>query len=486
MGLVSRPLSSALCVKMGVVNLLNLFEDIGIPEDELHPKFKILRDVLNLTGEQEIIREWANGFIDRDDKIVKEFQTTFHSVFWEFYLFSVFKEAGFFIDFSKNRPDFIITNPYEINVEAVVSEIKQHGRKEDKRNLDDILSMVDPQHENENFKDFINEAITRYSNSIQNKKRKYLSEYSRCDWIKNDTPFVIALASYAQINYGKEFHYPLLALLYGYYFDPNTNSYNQLHEITKPETTSKIPIGIFRNEDMSDISAIVFSCTVTLGKLTSLSKSQNKSQLDLNHVINVRHDFEEPHFKIHDVSPNTPEELSDGLFVFHNPHARIKLPLEVFHDTNAIQVTIESGNLKFEGNNLPIVSRLNIPKLLLPEEIKNKFILEVFEKFNHGYKMSIFKVLEIDLLMNPKEVTLEDQATHLPVIMDLSEGDVDLINKNRINEGDIVSAIIKNELNEFGMNAIWRLVSIDKTHNKRMEKDRKKLRFSMPFTLNEK
>ena len=349
--------------------MLDIFENLDLPEERLHAKFKLLRDTLRLSGEQNIIKEWAKDFLDRDGKIVKEFQTSFHSSFWEFYLFAVFKEIRMTVDLSKDRPDFIITNPHDIYIEAVVSEIKQHGRKEETRNLDDILSMVEPHVGGDEFEVFLNEAIVRYSNSILTKKKKYTHDYLKLDWVKKEIPFVIALASYAQVNYGKEFHYPLLALLYGYYFNPSANSYNRLSEITKPGTISKIPIGLFTDNKIEEVSAIIFSCTLTLGKLTALAKSQNKAQADLNYVMNIRHDYDEPHFNIQEVSSNSPEELSDGLFVFHNPYAKNKLSHKVFENSNAIQISVENGNLKFEGNNLPIVSRLKIGRASCRERV---------------------------------------------------------------------------------------------------------------------
>ncbi len=89
--------------------MIDLFS-ITTKKEKLHPKYETIKNHLFLTGEYDILKDWIDGFEDRDNKIVYEFQTTFHSSFWEFYLFAVFKEAGFEIDFTKNRPDFIINN----------------------------------------------------------------------------------------------------------------------------------------------------------------------------------------------------------------------------------------------------------------------------------------------------------------------------------------------------------------------------------------
>ena len=249
----------------------------------------------------------------------------------------------------------------------------------------------------------------------------------------------------------------MLALLYGFYFNPLTGDYDKISEITKPDTASKIPIGIFNNNSMSEISAIVFSCTVTLGKLTSLAKSQGASVF--NSVINIRHDQDEPHYKIQDVSQESPEELSDGLFVFHNPYAKNKLSKEFFNDTNAIQITIVGRNLQFEGNNLPIVSRLNT---LIVDSIKPIVFNEIFHRFNPAYISSIFKVLEIDLQTTPPEITLLNEENNLACIVDMTTNDVLILHESNIVENDQVSALIKSSLNEIREVKAFQLIHIEK------------------------
>ncbi len=267
-----------------------------VEEEKLHCKYKIIRDHLSLTGEQDILKEWVEGFVDRDNKIVKEFQTAFHSAFWEFYLYAVFKEAGFQIDFTKNRPDFVIDSPQKLYVEAVVANIKKGGLQENARTLKDILSMLTPTYLQENFDNELREAINRYSNAILSKNRKY-NDYANDRNFDKNAPFIIALSGYEQINYGNKFYYAMLALLYGLYYDNLNDKYVQKTYIIKPNINAKIPIGIFLNEQLAHVSAILFSCTVTLGKLTSLAISKNKSPIKINSVLCIRYDTEPPHFK---------------------------------------------------------------------------------------------------------------------------------------------------------------------------------------------
>lgn len=366
-------------------NLLDIFEIINdITSDDLHNKFKLLRDNHTLPLERDVIKDWVSGFQDRDGKLVKEFQTTFHSSLWEFYLFAVLKDLDLKIDFSKNRPDFIVSGDVNFYMEAVVSEIKKGGRGESTRNDNDIFSMLEPIHKDENFHSLIDEAIVRHSNSIRSKHKKYIKEYSQCDWIKKDVPFVVGLGSYDQVNYGREFHYSMMALLYGFRFNPYKQEYSIENNITKPGTTSEIPIGIFTDKNYEEIAAIIFSCTVTMGKLTSLAISKN-SWHPTNFVLNIRHDIDYPHYKIQIVSQNNPEELTDGLFIFHNPNAKSPLPKSVFDGSNAIQVSVKGSAIEFSGENLPLVARFNYLKMMFPGDLMDELIYEAFENYNKNY-----------------------------------------------------------------------------------------------------
>lgn len=77
-----------------------------VKEEDLHPNFKTLTSQPHHAETLKTIQSWTEGFVDRDNKIIQEFQKTFNSSFWEFYLNATFKKLGFEIDYSHNRPDF--------------------------------------------------------------------------------------------------------------------------------------------------------------------------------------------------------------------------------------------------------------------------------------------------------------------------------------------------------------------------------------------
>lgn len=333
-----------------------------LTNDKLHPKFKILRDEPYYYGARKIIESWTHDFHDRDNDITKKFQTTFHSSFWEFYLHALLKELNFTVNLKYNRPDYIITDPLELYIEAVVSEIKAGGRSESERTEDDHFSMLIPISTKSEFSELIDEAIARHSNSIRSKLEKYTGYvkkgkiykgYIDCDWVSRDKPYVIALSSYDQINYGKEYIYSMMALFYGFYYCPESKNYYPRKSIQKPNTTSDIKISLF-DDEFRDISAIFFCNTLTLGKLSSLNKSKGT---DPAYIINVRYDFEPPHFKVHEVSSDNPEHLFDGLYVFHNPNAKNKLSKEALDKSGIFQFSIDENGVFMEGFRRPIVVR---------------------------------------------------------------------------------------------------------------------------------
>ncbi|MBD8894792.1 hypothetical protein IG626_02150 [Desulfovibrio desulfuricans] len=360
--------------------MLDIFTDLNIDNDKLHYKYVLLKNNQNLMEECSIIKDWVTGFIDRDNKIIKEFQTTFHSSFWEFFLFAFLKEAELEVDFKHNRPDFIICAPNKFYIEAVVANIKKGGRQECERTIEDVLSMVEPYSLQENFDENFIDSILRYSSSFVFKSDKY-KNYSSLNYFDRELPYVIALSGYENINYGRNFYFAMLALLYGEYFDNLNEIFLKKEKILKPETKTEIQIGLFLDEKFSHISAVIFSCTVTLGKLTSLAISKNKVKNSLNSVLCIRHSMNVPHFNMHIVSPSSPENLSDGVFIFHNPRAKNPLPIECFNKTNAVNVfyNADSREISFDGKNCPIVSRLNVP---VPESGLKMVLPVIFESFN--------------------------------------------------------------------------------------------------------
>lgn len=446
---------------------LDIFDKINDLDDELlHSKFKFLRDEPTMIGERRIVKEWVKGFSDRDNKIVKEFQTTFHSSLWEFLLFALFKDLGLTLDFDKNRPDFIIRKPEEFYVEAVVAEIKKNGEPESNRTPLDVLERLTPLYKKSNFDLIITEGITRYSNAIHSKYNKYINNYQKCDWIKKDKPFVIALASFDQIHYGGEFIYSIMGLLFGGYYSPSTSEYIKIESIIKPGTSSSIPVGLFLNEKMKEISAIIFTCSLSLGKLSSLCKSN--SDHSFNHIVSIHHDTDLPNYKFKQVCKETPESISDGVFIIHNPFAKNKIKKDLFDNSNIVNISHENNIVKYQSENLPLVSRFVYSKALLPDTLYKELIIKSYHDFNYHfeeingsfYEIGTYIVNDLDIRF--KEIKLLNIKNHLEVIIDLNERNIKQVIEEDITINTTISAHITSQL-ESRISKKWVFIKFNRT-----------------------
>ena len=61
---------------------------------------------------RSVIETWADGFVDRDNNFVNEFQTRFNPCFWELYIFACLKELGLAADFAFSSPYFVVANGF--------------------------------------------------------------------------------------------------------------------------------------------------------------------------------------------------------------------------------------------------------------------------------------------------------------------------------------------------------------------------------------
>ena len=63
---------------------MDLFTPV-IQEEKYHNHFRVLLSE-SAAPVRKTLSSWADGFLDRDNKFIKEFQSTFNSSFWELYL----------------------------------------------------------------------------------------------------------------------------------------------------------------------------------------------------------------------------------------------------------------------------------------------------------------------------------------------------------------------------------------------------------------
>ncbi|MCS3430252.1 glycosaminoglycan attachment site [Klebsiella sp. BIGb0407] len=321
---------------------MNLFTDV-VDLDKQHPIYKLIKEE-EYWAERDVLSEWARDFQDRDNKFVKEFQTTFEPCLWELYLHAYMKELGHVSDFSFDAPDFVMVKEHEFCIEATIALPAAGGQP---------AHSFDSNAKPGDFNEFNSQAAIRLTNSFMSKVRKLRDRYSKLEHCKNK-PFVIAIASFDRPFSHFAASRPIFAAMYGLYHDEEatiaTNakeviSYN-VNTAIKNENT-EIDMGLFCTPEFSDVSAVIYSSLATWGKLRALA--DNPSAPIVFQTFTPAEDSIFP--KVNTAQKNEyREHLLDGLYVLHNSFATHPLPPEALgHERIAQCYMKEDGYLDIQA-----------------------------------------------------------------------------------------------------------------------------------------
>ncbi|MCZ4806685.1 hypothetical protein O6C85_13815 [Legionella pneumophila] len=320
---------------------MELFKPV-ISNDKQHFIFKALMQSEN-APEREVLLNWVNGFKDRDNKFIQEFQSTFESSMWELYSYAALKEIGIAVDMDNQSPDFLCsTNESKFCIEATIAAPEEDGIPP----YGDGLPNIMPNGPDE----FNRDAIVRICNSISSKHTKYVDSYSKLNHIVNK-PFVLALAPFNQPGSHFSANVPIIAALYGVY---NCESLSIIFNIDYPvcikinaikkRNGAVIPLGYFESNKYDEISAIFYNPLATWGKIRALANNKDKRLqfVTMHHHGNAGM---KPVFKTSE-NENYSEHLLDGLYIFHNPYAKYPLPLETFRNKHVAQYYWDNSESK--------------------------------------------------------------------------------------------------------------------------------------------
>ena len=321
---------------------MDLFQP-AVPTDKQHDIFRLLMHP-DHAPERAVIQSWATGFIDRDGKFVKEFQSSFESSFWELYLHAVLMDMdmGMNLDYSFHAPDFVVTTPTPFVMEATIASPPQGGTP--------AYGLRKPEIPDD-FGEFNRQAILRLCNSFTSKVRKYRQHYSALAHAR-DQPYVIAIAPFDRPQAHLAANRPIMATLYGVYFDEEATIATQaenlithgIEAVTKHDTAS-VPVGMFSDDAYKDVSAVVYGPLATWGKVRALANAPER-----NIQFTTMHPSEGPGLMPElrtAIKANYVEHLLDGLYVFHNPYAERPLPANVFdHERLGRFIVRPDGNLE--------------------------------------------------------------------------------------------------------------------------------------------
>ncbi len=299
-----------------------------VPVKDFHPNFRRLIDK-HSAANRAVVEQWANGFLDRDGKFVREFQTTFNSGFWELYLFACLKVLDFQVDFTFSAPDFVITNFHnEFCIEAVIASNAIGEEAEWER---------DPK-KAPNLEAVLDTAVIRLSNAIHAKYQKYLTSYGSLPPVK-DRPFVLAVGPFEQPYFWAQNDHAIRQVLYAYDRIAPDGKHTYRQSINK-RSGAPIQLGLFTSPKMSEISAVIFSNTATMSKVIALN--DDKEPLIWFTTLKFNAHGREPILKNYQ-KKDYQESALDGLYVFHNHFAKLPLPRNYFDHSDITQAILIPG-----------------------------------------------------------------------------------------------------------------------------------------------
>ncbi len=314
----------------------------GTKLEDLHPNFRILIEDPGRAPARAVFKEIGPWLAPSDPHFVKEFQTKqFDQRLWELYLWAVFRELGYDVT-QPEAPDFHIASPRgEFTVEATTCAPSIGG----------VLADHPTPKTPEEIKAFLMGYMPMKFGGALTAKLNKKSANGESYWERGPgagKPFVLAVADFhkpggdgdvGSMTYTQE---ALWLYLYGHrveweFIDGNL-SIRSVKGDDHVYKTKTIETGFFDLEGAENISAVVFSNAGTMAKFDRMGVDAGFAPDDHRYMrIGFRLD-PDPNAVIgtqfsEEVEADYGERWSDELQVFHNPRAKLPLPLEAFAGT---------------------------------------------------------------------------------------------------------------------------------------------------------
>lgn len=320
--------------------------DLFTPKVSIERQHMIFRRLMQAdhAPERETLKKWAEGFSDRDGKFIQEFQLTFESSFWELYLNATLRKLGHHANMSFSAPDFVLTDPPAFSVEATIAGPVQGAQPAFGYDAKADIP--------EDFTKFNIAAAIRICNAFDSKVKRYRNSYANLPQVASN-PFVIAIGAFDRPYAHFAASRPILAALYGLYFDEAATPKDAINVVQYNVTaapksaTTDVPVGLFCDDRFSEVSAVIYSPLATWGKLRAMT--DNPEAKTIYRTWHPGNDGLKPTILTR-MKHEYHEDLLDGLYVLHNPFARHPLAVGTFSHPRISEVKVTaSGLLKFEA-----------------------------------------------------------------------------------------------------------------------------------------
>lgn len=321
-------------------------------EKELHNKFVLLNNCELFEPAKNLISQIASEMSDEDGNFVEQFQTQgFEGRLWELFLNKFLLENDFEV-VPMERPDFKIEkNGIEIFVEASTSN-PSDGDKYNNEFIQESIDKKDINVQNE----LVDYYVVKLGSVLYSKVNK---KYWEIEEVK-DKPLVLAITpchNYLSIFLPDS---KIIEYLYGVRWttvknkDGSTSISSEKIDSHTYEVDGKvkeIPPCFFEQENVENISAVLFSNNCDLHKFNRMGFEAGLSEKEL---IMVRSGFcfddtpeilQPKEFTYNIEKGKNKENWSEGVSIMHNPNAKVKLDTNLFTDMRQIWIN-DKGELE--------------------------------------------------------------------------------------------------------------------------------------------
>ncbi|MDR8289019.1 hypothetical protein FPK70_20320, partial [Acinetobacter baumannii] len=191
---------------------------------------------------------------------------------------------------------------------------------------------------------------------IVSKAQKCKKSYKNLSHV-NGKPCILGLNSFDRPHSHFIGHRGLIAVLYGIYLNEEKAISDKLNylprermDFIEKDNGAEIPLGFFTTSEYEDISAVIYNPYATWGKVRALAEVTEANKTTFFNALYTRDDVSESTL-IPDIHKGIPKEeytesIFDGLYIFHNPHAKYPFPDFLFNDPHIAHFSVDDhGNL---------------------------------------------------------------------------------------------------------------------------------------------
>jgi hypothetical protein len=307
--------------------------------------FRKITEMEEYSPARGIIAAMMPWFKDPDGNFVEQFQSTgFNGRFWELYLFALLAELRHGVNRDHPAPDFLCTSIFgQFFIEAVTANPTM-------RNGRNVEPEIDDENEEERHRCMLNYLPIKFAGPLTDKLKKRYWEKPHI----GGNPVIFAIVDFHRPFAMMNSQTALTTYLYGRRPDAVRDFRGNLIPASVPVAEhvwgqKRVPSGFFYLPDAENISAVISSREATLSKFNRIGfkagfgSPRVRMIRDGTRYVPDRNRREPEQVRLSVNAKRYRERWEDGLEVYHNPNAKIRLDPRIF--PNATHNVLEGDDL---------------------------------------------------------------------------------------------------------------------------------------------